>query len=243
MIDEVATRYDFRRRRWNESLPAYRHALIEHVEARDFAAAHELRIGRAQADWTPEDVAAFHARITSLPGARREFDPDRPFALRVMMDPGPYATTDESLLALARRVVDLHCDKRVAQPREELPIVAGVLMQSGEVAYTFVDRGERIAVLRALARTQPVYGFLLAFDAFVHMIDTATKRATKRDAILCQVGTREMRRTLQRIYRVEDDRAIFDPTSPDIEGSDLRNGVDPYADIFVSVPPPTGAPS
>ena len=88
---------------------------------------------------------------------------------------------------------------------------------------------------------------MLVFDAFVHAIEVAqdgSQKASKRDAILCQVGTRELRRMMRRLYRLEDDRAIFDtPPLEDLDGGDLRNGIDPYAEIFVSVPPPTGAPS
>jgi hypothetical protein len=67
MIEDAIARYHF-------PMPAdgdYLQALIAHVEARNFAAAHELRVGRRQAEWTAADRAAFEDRIRALPGQHR----------------------------------------------------------------------------------------------------------------------------------------------------------------------------
>jgi hypothetical protein len=91
-----------------------------------------------------------------------------------------------------------------------------------------------------------VFGFFLVFDAFIHAITEtpAGKRAEKGEAILAQIGTRDLRVTKRRPYRRLKGRVVFDDPPPediDMRGLDVVS--DPYASIFVSVPPPTGQPS
>jgi hypothetical protein len=72
LIAQYAKAYDFRSRGPFEGQRQYLEALIVHVENRDMAAAHELRVGRPQKDWTPDDVASFRDRMlrTHRPAAR-----------------------------------------------------------------------------------------------------------------------------------------------------------------------------
>jgi hypothetical protein len=58
---------------------------------------------------------------------------------------------------------------------------------------------DRLAVLQMAAKRWALYGYVLVFDAFVHAIDREKRTASKRDALLAHVGTREDRHVLQRI--------------------------------------------
>jgi hypothetical protein len=100
LIADALARYPFRRQGPLESNTDYVRALIAHVESRDFAAAHELRVGRRQADWTTEDVAV-HTRITRLP-PRAALTP-APSPAWGLVDPSPYMTTEDSLPDRAQR--------------------------------------------------------------------------------------------------------------------------------------------
>ena len=59
LIVSALVKYPFRPALAGESPEAFREALIAFVEIRDFGLAHEIRLGRVQADWTPADVDAF----------------------------------------------------------------------------------------------------------------------------------------------------------------------------------------
>jgi len=62
LISSAVATYKFRRRLWNETPAAYRVALIQHVEMRDFSAANEIRLGKPIHEWTPEEIAAYRDR-------------------------------------------------------------------------------------------------------------------------------------------------------------------------------------
>jgi hypothetical protein len=240
--------YGFRRRLDRESEADWLAAFIAHVRNRDMSAAYELQLNRPQADWTPADVDAFRTDMMSgWHGPREDLAPGFQ-AFPMLRDPGPFPTTDDGLRALAAKGREALCQMRREAPTKELAIMASVLLLTGDVLTTIVSRADRLAVLKMLARTQPVYGYLLAFDAFVHGIteDAAGKRATKTDAILVQAGSRTARFTLVRPYRLETHgvgvRVVFGE-GHEIDADTLRGGVDPYAGIFVSVPPSAGAPS
>lgn len=248
LVAKAIATYGFRERRPHEDRAAYLDALIRHVHDRDFAAAHELRVGRAQADWTPEDAAQFRTRLERIPYSAHELSPGM-HAFQVVHEPGPYATDEPSLLTLADRGLDHLADLRTKAPERSLPILASVILMTGEVLTTLVGRDERIAVIKLMARSHPVFGYFVVFDGFVHTISdprTGEERAQKRDALLAQIGTREMRVMKVRTYTVTANGVTFDAPRPDVDMRALDPGTryeDPYASIFVTVPTPTGPPS
>lgn len=219
---------------------AYLAALIEHVADHDLAAAHELRIGKPQAQWTPQEVTAFRDAMMALPGPRSSFAPqDEPLVIRGMGIDGLDAT-DDGLRRLARVGLDSLQQMRLADPTGPLPIFASVLTTSGELITTTTQRSDRVAVLKALVQRAPVFGFLLVFDAFMHQF--VGDSAIKTDALVATLGTRERRIRMCRPYHLEDRAAIFDAPWPDMDlrGPDWHADDDPYAEIFVSVPPGPG---
>jgi len=119
-----------------------------------------------------------------------------------------------------------------------------VLLTTGEARLILPSSDDRIAVVKALARTQPVFGFAITFDAWAHQI-TVGLRAQKVDNLVQHVITRDLRLIKRRPYRVADGRAVFDDPPPaDLDGRGEGPHLDdPYAEIFVTVPPSTGAPS
>jgi hypothetical protein len=244
-IGAAAVTYGFRTRGPFEPPGAYRDAVIAHVETRDYAAAHELRVGRPQAAWTPADVEAFRERLTSHWNMTSdEFRPGVHVFHAIEGERRP--VTDASLLALADsqldRVMALRRKKRHSHADGSVPIWSSVLLDDGRVLHTHAGSDDRIAIVKALARSRPVFGFCVVFDAFMHQV-TDGGAAIKRDVFVAQVGTREMRVMKRRPYRVVAGRAEFDsPPPPDINVRE-EGGEDPYAAIFVSVPVPPGPPS
>jgi hypothetical protein len=231
------TRWGFRRRAPFEGAEQYRTAAVAFLETRDWAAAHEVRLGKGQADWTPAEVQAFQDHLL----AKQRPAHDAPVtALFMEMDVVP--CTLAALLDVARIALDLLADLRRKDVIASLPIFAHVIALDGRLLVAPCSSDDRIAVLRAATRTLPLYGYVLVFDAFAHAITPGV--AKKRDVLLAHVGTREERRCVQRAYTVSGSRVRFDadqeidmkaPTSPD--GVSQRF-TDPYAELFVSVPPP-----
>jgi len=235
--------YKFRTRRPHEPEAEYLGDLVQHVEQRDFAAAHELRVGRRQADWTKADVQAFHEHLNrrGWHGPSEDLPPG--VTVRPALEIGIAEVSEAGLLAYATEMLDALVDLRKRRPTGELWIAASVVLTDGRALATFVSRGDRVAVIKALARTQPVFGFVVACDVFIHGIDTRRGEATKQDAIIAHVGTREIRLIKVRPYALEHGQAVFvDPPPPDIDKA-AEVCSDPYAGIFVTVPPPTGPPS
>lgn len=243
MVIAAAARHNFRPRRTHEPAETYRLAVIDHVESFDFAAAHELRVGRPQAEWTADDVDAFSKWMLGHRGLpRREL---RPGTAVVGLEYGPFPVNVEQLFELATFAVDAIVAMRQEKPEASVPIVASVFLLDGRVMSGFVQRADRYAYLKSLTRNEPTFGFFLVADVFVHGVDLVTHRATKRDEIICHIGTREKRWMRRRPYTVVDGRVTFEANPPadlDLAGEGMRVS-DPYADIFVSVPEPTGKPS
>lgn len=235
-IADAAVTYGFRRRGPFEPPGVYRDAVIAHVETRDYAAAHELRVGRPQAAWTASDVESFHERLSHWNPTSDEFSPGLHTVDIMEGDRRP--VTDASLLALAESQLDvliaLRRRKHYTGPDGSVPILSSVLLDDGRVLQAHVSSGDRIAIVKALARMHPVFGFCVVFDAWMHTI-TASGAAVKRDAFVANVGTRDLRVAKRRPYRVVAGRAEFDnPPPPDINLRE-EGAQDPYAEIFVTV--------
>lgn len=245
LIVHAAKTYDFRARGPFEGQRQYLAALIAHVQDRDYAMAHELRLGRRQADWTHDDIEAFRRRIFDLQGPPLD-PPPRGFAHLVAFDGGHHPVTEAALLDLAARGLAAYVEKKQRFGTSAVPILANVLLTDGRLCISSLSRGDRVAFLKWVAQSMPMFGFFLIFDAFLHRISeegSTMQRAEKVDALLVHVGTRELRRMIMRPYRVFDGRALFDdPPPPDLDKRGPETLEDPYAGIFVSVPGPTASP-
>jgi hypothetical protein len=234
LIARALSLYPFRSRGRSESASHYRRALTAHVESRDWALAHELRTGRAQSDWTTEDVAAFHAaRTNSRQWPREDLRPGTHAIPYLELDTAP--ATENGLRDLARRGLDAVCDRRRDNPRLSFPILIHLVLTDGRVRLVLSQRDDRIAILRTFARSVPLFGFVVIADTFMHrIINDASQRpvrADKTDAFVAHIGTRDLRIMMTRPYRVDADRVTFGDVPPDLDKRDP--GVeDPYAVVF-----------
>lgn len=239
LIATIAERFQFRQRRRHETLAAYRVALIDHVEPRDFTAAHEIRTGRPHADWTPADVAQFRERILQVPATRGDFPPGQtPEALQVLASPPPPGVTVDTawLRELAEAGLQSLIRRRINEPEWQVPILISALLLDGTLLTTTSHRSDRIAILRYMTRNAPVFGFFIAADMFLHtMSDTKASRA---EGILMHIGTRELRIARVAEYTRTASGIVFkNPYDIDLRRPAVQ---DPYADIFVSTPQPGG---
>lgn len=245
-VDEsdFAKRFEFRARGPHEKPDAYRRKLIAHVSDRDLAAGHELRVDRLQADWTREDVESFTQRHTT--DLRMPREDVRGDVILIPDDGTRTEPTDAALLAICDRNLSAMLAMRAADPRRDIRILASVLLMNGQtISAVVADRSDRVAVIKQMARHLPVFGYVLVADCFIHSVDTSRGVATKTDAFIAHVGTRELRLTRVRPYHVDaSGTVVVDPPREDITpASDWKVAHDPYAAIFVSVPASTGAPS
>jgi hypothetical protein len=243
LIARALVTYQFRMPSPEESPAAFLDALIAHVHRHNYAAAHELRVGRRQADWTPDDVRLFSETVLE-----RRNRPTMEFerglhAFPIVDDPGPYPVTDAHVRALATRGLETLGEWRQRDPAKHLPIFATALLMTGHTLTTTTGSDNRVAVLKMFARTQPVFGYTLAFDGYVHGI--ADGKAITSDAIFVHAGTRDGLRLclIHKYRRARKGRIVFE----EVREVDLRATTDhiedPYAEIFVSVPSPDGRPS
>jgi hypothetical protein len=231
----TAMHYDYPPPGLSEDLAAYRQRVIAHVAAQDLAAAFELRLEKDQSDWTPQEVQAYEGFLRSCPGPRTTPG----FAdVMVLADQGPWAPTTDELMGITDRGLAGVMERRRADPTWVSPIYISVLLHSGVLLTTVTTRDDRLAVLKFLTSASPAFGFLMVFDAFVHTVDRVTQKASKQDALLAQVGTRELRLVRQRPYRVTGGVVVFDDPPPaDLRPSDHPHDFqDPYADLFAMGP-------
>lgn len=233
--------YPFREAEPHESPVDYLSAMCDHIEQHDFAAAHEIRLGKLQADWTPEEVDAFRVRISSLPRAKQEVGPHEAIpwlAASVLAD---IPATEASLVVLADAALEDFKERRTRDPFESFPIVLHLLLVDGRFMAGFCNRGDRVAITRWAVQHLPVFGFFVIADAWMHGIGNT--RAIKFSALVVNVGTRDLARAMIRPYEIVGGRTKWLDVPPDIDkrGPDMID--DPYAGVFVSVPPSEGAPS
>jgi hypothetical protein len=244
LLGRAAAKYGFRATTLGESPVDYVYALIAHVETRDLAAGFELRIGKCQADWNAEEIAAFTRRMTDPTFIMPRETLPIGSAIPCMCTPGN-EVSDANFLRLAEHGLDALCQMRGNDPDGTLPIIANVLLTTGELLTAAVDRDDRVAFLKVMTRTRPVFGFFLVADLWTHLV--TEDQATKGEAIVVQIGTRERRLTKIRAYTRDDAGGIVftRPHPDDVIDSKTEDGVllDAYASIFVSVPMPTGAAS
>jgi len=238
-----ALTYGFRARQPREDAAAYRKALIEHVRVRDFSAAYEIQLNKPLADWSADEVLAFRQYLSSQPPPSETPRPGLTFPMAT--DASRYPVTEASLVTLADQGLASLVRMRERKPRKQLAIFISVLLTDGAlITVVPPTRADRVSILKLLAQTHPVFGFFIAFDAFSHTIDEATGTATKKDALMLHIGTREMRVLKLRPYVVRGPLAIFEtPPPPPVDLRHLEHGQgmhDPYAGIFVSVPPSEG---
>lgn len=223
----------------------YLKGLIAHVESRDLARGFELRVGERQPNWTPDMVEAFQRSMSDRP--RR--DPDKfrkPFnAFHVATVKVSPPIDDAALRRFVDSTMQHLINLRLASATATLPLLVAGLTTTGELLSSSVDRDDRIPFVTMLARTQPLYGWLVASDMFIHAINVGeVKSASKQDAIGVHFGTRTMRGFLVRPYDVVDGVVQLQPQREDWFDVQRRGdgGIeDPYA--FVFAPPTSGQPS
>lgn len=236
----AARTYDFRARGPFEGVQSYRAALIAHVEPRDFALAHELRTGRRQADWTPEDVAAFRSHLFDTDHhPPREFLP--PASALAIVTSGPYPVGEAVLEELARNGLEAYKTMKCEKRHETPPIIVSALLTDGRLLVTSVSRGDRVAVLKTMARDLPLFGFFVANDVFIHSLPEEGQPgpAQKCEALVMHIGTRDRRLMLVRPYRLVDGRVTFDDPPPDLDKRGPETLSDPYAGVFAQAPQTT----
>jgi hypothetical protein len=239
LIDAALRQYPFRQPHAGESADAYREALIRHVQKHDYAAAHEIRVGRPQAEWTPAEVQEFRDRIWTAGGPTDTFTPGVHVFPHVREEPGSWKATDAELLDLAKRALKVSMRKREKQPTAPVPIFLSVVLTTGAAIHATVDSDNRLALLTTIAKTEPVFGYVLVFDAWMHRVDLENGRAVKQDCFMAQIGSRDGLRIMQRRpYRVVSDTyVVFETPPPDVNVREHDGECeDPYASVFVSVP-------
>jgi hypothetical protein len=242
----AAAAYHFRPRMRTETAAAYRVALIDYVERRDFTMAHEVRTGKPHTEWTAVEIAQLRQRVTEIPPPRKEFSVREigeglAFLPMIASPPGTSPATEEDLEKLAEAGLRAIMERRVAEPGWNIPILISVLLMDGSVLTTSgVERADRVAVVKHIARNAPVFGYFIAADMILHTLGDAT--AARTEGIMMHIGTREMRIARVAAYTRTAAGIVFDePYNIDKrEGGTIQ---DPYAEIFVSVPPPAGPPA
>ncbi len=243
LIAKAVAAYPFRPRMKTETPAAYRVALTDHVERRDFTMAHELRTGKPAADWTPVEIAQLKDRALQAPRARQEFAPGaEPVAVRFVAGlPGSDPVTEEHLRRLAECGLEVLIERRTEEPEWTMPILISILLMNGSLLTTSTtERGDRVALVKYVARQAPVFGFFIAADMVLHTIgETEAKRT---EAIMMHIGTRETRIARVATYERTPAGIVF-ATPYDIDKTDSSTIEDPYSEIFVSVPPPAGPPA
>jgi hypothetical protein len=240
LVDAAFKLYPFRPPLVGESDDAYLLAFIEHVESHDYGLANEIRLGRVQAEWTPDEVNTFKDRMLALPRMNRT----RKVTAIPMLgtDAGQWEPTDESMRAILAEFMTMFREWRTETPKRELLPHIAVLMTDGQLLSAPVQRRDRYGSLKMLTQHGPCYGWMIVMDAFMHEI-TESKQAIKRDVILAHVGTRSLRIVARQNYRYVDGRPEFEPDITEWDLRDTKNDLqweDPYADLLVSVPEPSG---
>lgn len=239
LIDKALAKYGFRAQHPGEPPDAYREAFITHIEQRDFAAAHELRVGKPESEWTADEVQDFRRRIEAVP---RHGVGTMPEMLPMMGTPsGEWEPTDESMRVILTELMTMIREWRIEDPEREIWPHIGVLMMDGQLLTAPVHRRDRKGALKMLTTYSPCYGWAIVFEAFMHMIEN-NQTAKKLDVLLGHMGTRTTRIIRRHNYRFELGRAIFEPAPEEWDLRNLPAGEsieDPYADLLVSVPPPT----
>lgn len=246
LLEHALKLYPFRPPDPGEPGVAYITAAVTHVAQHDWALSFEIRLGRRQADWTPADTKLFKDYVMVLrpPAAEKQ-----PADVRIgkVIAGGTWPVTDDAMRAILDELMAEHIEARVRSPQRDIPIIVGVLLMTGDLVLMDVHRGDRVAAIKYLARNAPVYGYVIAFDAFMHILpatDDDPKPPEKHDCILGHMGTRTIRLTARRPYRYVDNRrrVEVDPPMEDILPPHYVG--DPYAEIFVSVPAdPAARPS
>ena len=189
LIATAAARYQFRRQLRRETAAAYRVALINHVEARDYAAAYELRIGKPQAEWTTAEVRDFKTHILQVPRVKQDFAPGAaPMALAVMPIADGVTVSDDELARVAGHGLTAVIQRRIAEPGWEVPILISALLMNGSLVATSSARGDRIAVLKYLARETPLFGYFIVADMFLHTVNDQI--ATKAEGLVMHLRVR-----------------------------------------------------
>lgn len=236
----AAEKYHFRRRRTHESEAFWRAALILYIEHRDWGLAHELRVGKPQAEWTPDEHKDFIERL------RRKNVPSEtlsePHRAPIIAEEFGEEPTDEGLLRLVTRGLEAVVEERTQRPRAEIPVYVSGLLTTGALITTVVATPDRVALVKLWAQMLPLYGYVVVTDAFMHSVNTEKQSTSKVDAIMARVGSRTLRQVRFKPYRWRPDGSVeWLENPPVLDEANITE--DAWSGIFVSVPTPGGAPS
>lgn len=235
IIINAAKKFEFREPEAEEDPMKYVLDLYRHVTKRDLAAAHEIRVGRLQLDWTPEDIEMFKTFILKM---KTPSDQLKSGITSFMgFDAAEhYEANDNGLMLLAKNEMDKFVEFRKEKPHAVPPVVIHILQTDGSIFSGFTSPEDRVAVVKYLAQVRPVIGYVVLIDTFRHTVDTENNTTTKLDVLIGHVGSRTLRRTLHRAYTIEADRVVFDNKDLSLEidwhQSKERMEEDLYASIF-----------
>ena len=162
-LEASAKAFSFRRSLPGESLEAYRAALVAHVDRQDMAAAHEIRVGRQQRDWTQADIEAFTQHTATLPGPSSTLH-QQAFVTRI--EEGPFEVSEQGLRKVALQGVENMIAMRRKEPTTNLMVMASVLLVNGKILTAFVHSEDRLSFVKSMAQTEPVYGYFIVFDGW-----------------------------------------------------------------------------
>ena len=248
-IDQYAAQHNFRGPRRDESPDAYRDAVIAHLDRYCTSAAYELRFGAPQAEWTDAQRNTFKDDLLGRwqkPGTGPSDYFHRPVTVLEGFQTQGRSVTDDELRRLANDAINVLVAWRTEARDDNLPVVASVLLIDGRQFTAFVDAFDRKAILNTWAATEPVYGYFLVADSFLHRInvDKTTQDATKTetvDALICHIGSRSgIRRLVTRPYTVRHGRVEWELPEDHDKTANLAG--DPYADIFAHAFDPKARP-
>ena len=238
LIDALG-KYPFRERHPEESDEQYTKAVIDFIETRDWALAHEIRVNTRQPEWDAVQTDDFRKRVsrkfvprepaTSSPGGMRML----PMSVVGRIDEKD--VTESMLIDMAETALGALLSARIADPEREVPALVHVLLSDGQILYAAVNPEERVSVLRALVQAVPVFGYFVLLDVFMHGMPAEGRegKATKQDALIAHIGTREMRRMVAQPYQIDGARVVAGERSTlKKDTPKIVEEVDPYAGVF-----------
>jgi hypothetical protein len=126
LIALYTTRSGYRRQAPSEGRQLYIDAVIAFLETRDWAAAHEVRLGKPQAAWTPAEAVVFEVLMSRRPAVSA----DRPIPNNFIVV-GHVPETLDALIQIAHTGFDELTERRHADPLCELPTFATVVTLAG----------------------------------------------------------------------------------------------------------------
>jgi len=232
----IATTYGFRPQRRDELDAEYQAAVAAYVEERDWSAAHEVRLQKPQAEWSAADREGFVDRLKRQPMPSMEFGRGV-HAFPMIATPFRGEATWQLLVELAARGLEAVTERRTREPAWSCPVLISALTLDHRLLTTGTSPPQRLALLKSLIRREPIFGYVVVVDTFLHSVSPGG--ALKQDAFVVHLGSRVGSREMWVArYAVADGIVTFEPRRViDLRTEAGPDTQDPYAELFVSVPP------